>query len=425
MEAPLDFAFGYCTNVHAGTSLDEAKANLLKYAVAVREQVSPAGRLPIGLWLADKAATSLIELGQVHEFGQWLSENHLIPYTMNGFPQGDFHQSVVKHAVYEPTWTCDSRARYTMCLAEIMEAILPTGQTGSISTLPLGWPHAPWHAENYKYAADNLLVVAKFLDRLNQKYHCEVVLAIEPEPGCVLNTAAELCEFFEHYLFSGPDAELARHYLTVCHDICHSGVMFEPQVEALRMYLEKGIRVGKVQVSSAVHVPWDKAIGNLAEQSSMLAQLKSFNEPKYLHQTSRAREDGRLGALSEDLPQALAHWLPAVQQETGAAALATGHATESFPHEPWRVHFHVPIYVDHFESLSTTQSDIVEACDFLEQNIGTKVDGVPWFTGHYEVETYAWPVLPDNLQVADLSSGIARELQTFASILSSVRQPAG
>ncbi len=411
-----DFAFGYCTNVHAGTSLDEAKANLLKYAVAVRDQVTPAGRLPIGLWLADKAAMSLIELGQVREFGSWLSEQRLVPYTMNGFPQGDFHQPVVKHAVYEPTWACDSRARYTMCLAEIMEAILPPGQTGSISTLPLGWPHAPWHAENFKYAADNLLVVAKFLDRLNQKYNCEVVLAIEPEPGCVLNTAAETCEFFEHFLFSGPDAALARRYLTVCHDICHSGVMFEPQVEALQMYLDKGIRVGKVQVSSAVHVPWNEAQGDLAQQAAMLAQLQGFNEPKYLHQTTRARPDGQLEALSEDLPQALARWLPTSGQASAELMAA------DYPTEAWRVHFHVPVYVERFESLATTHSDIVAACDFLEHHVGSTIDGLPWFTGHYEVETYAWPVLPASLQVPDLSSGIARELETFAEILSRSRK---
>ena len=27
-----------------------------------------------------------------------------MPFTFNGFPYGDFHQSVVKHRVYEPTW---------------------------------------------------------------------------------------------------------------------------------------------------------------------------------------------------------------------------------------------------------------------------------------------------------------------------------
>ena len=46
-----DYGFGYCTNVHAGTSLEEAQANLLRYASEVRRLVAPEGRLPVGLWL--------------------------------------------------------------------------------------------------------------------------------------------------------------------------------------------------------------------------------------------------------------------------------------------------------------------------------------------------------------------------------------
>lgn len=393
------YPFGYCTNVHAGSSLEQAKANLETYAVAIRDLVVPGGRLPIGLWLSDKAANSLIEQSQVYEFRDWLGERGLLPYTFNGFPQGDFHQPVVKHAVYEPTWCCESRARYTMELAEILEAILPAEQNGSISTLPLGWPHAPWHAENYKNAADNLLDVAKHLDRLYQKHGREIVLAIEPEPGCVLNTAEEMVEFFAHYLFSGPDAEVARRYLTVCHDICHSGVMFEPQQEALQLYLDRGVRVGKVQVSSAVHVPWNLC-ANAEQQASMLEQIRGFSEPKYLHQTTRAKANGGLHALSEDLGIAFEKWI-----QPG-----------SYPQEPWRIHFHVPIYVDRFGQLATTQSDIAEAVAFLDSHAKNKVAGAEWFTGHYEVETYAWPVLPASLAVENLATGIAQELQYFAKL---------
>jgi hypothetical protein len=399
-----NYPFGYCTNVHAGSSLAEARANLETYAVAVRDVVNPSGGLPIGLWLSDKAANSLIEESQVYEFRDWLGEKRLIPYTFNGFPQGDFHQPVVKHAVYEPTWCCESRASYTMCLAEIMEAILPQGQTGSISTLPLGWPHAPWHAENYHNAADNLLEVAKFLDRLNHKHGCEVVLAIEPEPGCVLNTAEELVEFFEHYLFSSPDAEVARRYLTVCHDICHSGVMFEPQLEALELYRSKGIRIGKVQVSSAVHVPWDEC-HDLQQQTSMLEQLRGFNEPKYLHQTTRSNPAGGLHSLSEDLGLALNDWIK----------------PGDFPTEAWRIHFHVPIYVDRFGQLATTQSDIQQAVEYLETHAKESIAGANWFTGHYEVETYAWPVLPPSLAAENLATGIAQELQYLVQLRNDVR----
>jgi hypothetical protein len=397
------FPVGYCTNVHAGATLEEAKANLVRYAGAVRQIVAPDLNLPVGLWLAEPAAIELVEQQSVFAFRDWLAEQRLIPYTFNGFPQGDFHQAVVKHAVYEPTWSCHSRARYSMLLAQILDKLLPAGENGSISTVPIGWPHCPWHAEEYRLAADNLLEVARFLDHLAQQSGREIVLAIEPEPGCILNTAVEIVDFFQHYLFSGPDADVARRYLSVCHDVCHSGVMFEPQAEALGLYRQHGIRVGKVQISSAVHVPWDKVVDQPAQQAQMLEQLRGFNEPKYLHQTTSANDQGRMKKIVEDLPVALNAWLGA----------------ESFPTNPWRVHFHVPIHISQFGLLETTQADIAVAHRYLQQHGSSDCGGAAWFTGHYEVETYAWPVLPAELQEADLATGIATELQYAAKLLSS------
>lgn len=400
-----DYRFGYCTNVHAGTSLEQAQANLLRYASAVRQQVVPQGRLPVGLWLPEQAALSLIEQNKVYEFGAWLQQHNFLPYTFNGFPQGDFHQAVVKHKVYEPTWTCDSRTRYTLCLAEIMEAILPDGGCGSISTLPLGWPHAPWHAETLKTAADNLLEVAKFLDRLAQHRGREVVIAIEAEPGCVLNTAEEMVEFFERYLLSGPDRDTARKYLTVCHDMCHSAVMFESQTHALELYRQAGIRVGKVQVSSAVHVPWDQCQDNPQQQAALAEQMQAFREPKFLHQTTQRGGAGGLQWMAEDLPLAIEKYLSSGQ----------------YPSEPWRIHFHVPIFLEQIGDLQTTQADIDEATQYLMTHGQTAVAGDVWFTGHFEVETYAWSVLPASATQAaageDLAAGIARELEYFSTRL--------
>lgn len=396
------FPLGYCTNVHAGSTLTEAKANLERYAFAVRTHLACDGLLPVGLWLSEAAANELLNEAALLNFRDWLAEHKLLPYTFNGFPQGDFHQDVVKHRVYEPTWTCHSRAAYSMTLAQILDVLLPSGAKGSISTLPIGWPHAPWHAEDFHTAADNLIEVAKYLDHLAQHSGREIVLAIEPEPGCLLNTATEIVDFFQHYLFSGPDANLARRYLSVCHDVCHSSVMFEKQTDALQLYRQNGIRVGKVQISSAVHVPWDEANGNASRQAAMLGQLKGFNEPRYLHQTSVSRVDGRFEKLAEDLSTALSHWIPA----------------GGYPSTPWRVHFHVPIFVDSFGELRTTQSDIFEACKYLTTHGNEEMHGTSWFTGHYEVETYAWPVLPAALRQSDLAVGIAQELKYASEVLS-------
>ncbi|GIW98786.1 MAG: xylose isomerase [Pirellulaceae bacterium] len=391
---------GYCTNVHAGISIDAAKANLERYACDVRQRLVPQGRLPVGLWLAEQAAHQLLREGRLADFRAWLEEKGLVPYTLNGFPQQDFHQPVVKHAVYEPTWLCQSRAEYTKMLIDVLAWLLPQGSVGTISTLPLGWPHAPWHADDLRTAAEHLLEVAQYAKRMEEETGRHIVVAIEPEPGCVLNTASEVVEFFTHYLFSGRQEAVARRHLSVCHDICHSGVMFEPQAEALEQYRRAGIRLGKVQVSSAIHVPWDRCQDDPGAAADIRTQLARIGEPKYLHQTTAAAPHGRLQRLIEDLPHALSRWL----------------ADDAIPRHPWRIHFHIPIYVDCFGSLQTTQDDIGEATTYLEQYRQETVDGMPWFTGHYEVETYAWTVLPPELATDNLAAGIAQELEYFSIV---------
>jgi sugar phosphate isomerase/epimerase len=387
--------------VHLGGSLETALEQIDLHASEVRSQVAPEGRLPLGLWFSQSVVNSILDQAKCDWLRDWLDSRNFLAYTFNGFPQGDFHQPVVKHAVYEPTWTCESRSEYTRELALIMDQILPAGHSGSISTLPLGWPHAPWHAENYKLAADHLTATAMTLARLTESRGSELVLAIEPEPGCVLERADDLIDFFQKYLLNGPEAHVARQHLAICHDICHSSVMFEAQQDVLDKYLSAGIRIGKVQVSSAVHVPWDEVADHPERQAQLLEQVRSFDEPKYLHQTTRCNQAGKLDGFCEDLGVAFDRW-----------------AGCQLPVRPWRIHFHLPIFLERFGRLCTTRQEIHQACQFLEKNRSVQVAGRDWFTGHYEVETYAWSVLPEQLRGNSLASGIAQELQYFQQLMS-------
>src|SRR5690606_11939912 len=81
---------GYCTNVHAGATWQQTQENLEKYAARVRQIARPDSALGVGLWLSARAAAELTEAGGVEAFGQWLRHRRLVPYTMNGFPYGDF-----------------------------------------------------------------------------------------------------------------------------------------------------------------------------------------------------------------------------------------------------------------------------------------------------------------------------------------------
>lgn len=378
---------GYCTNVHAGADLEQTRANLQQHACAVKQLVCPTAPLGIGLWLSAAAAADLRQGGRGDEFRDWLAAAGLLPFTFNGFPYGDFHQAVVKHRVYEPAWFEPARRDYTLDLIALQHQLLPPGLPGTISTLPLQWGSPEPTPDQLDSCARQLAEVAAALRRLRDETGRQIAVCLEPEPGCALQRSADVVRFFERHLLPGRDERTIRAHLQVCHDICHAAVMFEEQAEALGRYRAAGIGIGKVQVSSAVVADLD---GLTAEdRPRALAQLQAFDEQRYLHQTCVRLADDAVPVFFEDLPLAL---------QAHAAAPLRG---------CWRVHFHVPIYLERFGLLDTSRCEIA-ACQ------RAMADGAEHC--HWEVETYAWGVLPPALRQASLAQGIAAELQWFQSL---------
>jgi hypothetical protein len=165
--------------------------------------------------------------------------------------------------------------------------------------------------------------------------------------------------------------------------------MFEDQQDALARYAAHGIRVGKVQVSSAASVDFDLLTG--PDRQRAKEALSSFAEDRYLHQTTvRSSTGGE--KFFEDLPLAL--------RSTSAAGL-------------WRVHFHLPIYLERFGLISTTRDEIRKCLQATVQHPDLR---------HFEVETYAWSVLPPELRQPELADGIAAELKWFASLAELVKE---
>lgn len=387
---PSTAVIGYCTNVHAGTDLSQVQQNLQEYTLAVKQRVRPEGPMGIGLWLSHAACRDLFATGELSPFANWLAESELLPFTFNGFPYSNFHQPVVKHDVYLPDWTKPERLAYTVQLAEVQAALLAAqpGATefATISTLPLGWPTAVSEKQDFQKAcAVQLVRLSEQLDELSQRSGIRTMVCLEPEPGCQLDTATDVAEFFEQYLGAAENGSRDRiqRHLGVCHDVCHSSVMFESQQEALQTYENSGIEVGKFQISSAVEVSFDDCQDPTVAEAR-LDELRQFAEPRYLHQTTIRNADGQ-HQFFDDLPLALEQ-------------------ADSRPRGTWRVHFHVPLFADQLGSIGTTQSDIRHCLDALKPPADRPV--------HFELETYAWTVLPEQLQVP-LAVGIAQEIEWF------------
>ena len=382
----------YCTNVVAGRTIRETCEHVERVFVPVRDRVCPTGMLPLGLWLSARSAEQLTEsIGGGAELRDRLAAVGLSIVTLNGFPYQDFHGSEVKLRVYEPHWANTRRALHTQRLADLLpDLLMPGTRTASISTLPLGW-RALFSQEgcgaSIGIASALLEQTVRHLARIEDQTGIRITVDLEPEPGCMLDRAADVVSFFEHALQPRRGEPDPRRYIGVCHDVCHAAVMFEDQRAVLRAYRTAGIGVNKIQVSSAV-----VASGN----AESLVALAAFSEPRYLHQTCVRSPDGGV-RFFEDLPLALS---------AGAQGLAG----------EWRTHFHVPIFAAHMGCLGTTQSAIIE-CLYEVNSWSSSERPV------LEIETYAWDVLPGATRdESGLIEGITQEINWCAQWTSGDRQ---
>ncbi|AMR33483.1 xylose isomerase [Mucilaginibacter sp. PAMC 26640] len=378
----------YCTNIHPGESWDAHFEALQQNFPQIKTEVSPNAPMGIGLRLSNQASIEILAGNNVQQFIDWLQENNAYVFTMNGFPYGGFHDTVVKDKVHAPDWTTNERLAYTQRLFEILVRLLPEGMDGGISTSPLSYKY--WFTTSGEIkeatltATRNILKIARQLNDIFEQTGEVLHLDIEPEPDGLLETGREFIDWYEQellplgiaYFADQSDAEqIIKRHINLCYDVCHFAIGYERHEEVVAELSAKGIKTGKIQISAALKASFDHYPEN---KKAILNEFAKFDESTYLHQVIERLEDGRLNRYP-DLPDAL---------------LSKEDAAE------WRAHFHVPIFLEQFGLLSSTQSDIRETLALWKAQL---------LTNHLEIETYTWGVLPPELKIP-MTSSISREL---------------
>ncbi|MFC9269808.1 metabolite traffic protein EboE [Streptomyces zhihengii] len=367
----------YCTNVHPAETLEGVLAQLRDHCEPVRRRLG-RDRLGIGLWLARDAAHALInDPAALRGLRAELERRGLEVVTLNGFPYEGFGAEEVKYRVYRPDWTDPERLAHTTDLARLLAALLPDDVTeGSVSTLPLAW-RTDFGADRAETARAALATLAERLDALQELTGRSIRIALEPEPGCTVETTADA--------IAPITAVGAPHRIGVCVDTCHLATSFEDPRTALTALADAGVFVPKAQLSAALHAEHP----HLPEVREALA---AFAEPRFLHQTRTSTAAGLRG--TDDLAEAV-----------GGAALPDG--------SPWRSHFHVPLHAPPAPPLTSTLPVLTETLALL-------VGGPAPRTRHLEVETYTWQALPPELRPRNrtqLADGIAAELTLARDLL--------
>jgi len=388
----------YCTNIHPGETWDEVRRNLGAHLPAVRARLAPDHPFGVGLRLSAEAAGALAQPEAMAEFKDFLARERLYVFTLNGFPYGVFHGKRVKEEVYLPDWTDPKRLHYTDQLADVMAELMSAevGPMGSISSVPGAFKENSRTPEAVRRIVDLMLQHAAHLVRLRQRTGKYVTLALEPEPSCFLETIEESVAFFRDHLFAdssvrslaamtGLDrarAEQAlRDHLGICLDLCHAAVEFEDPQECAMRLAREGIGVYKVQITAGLRLP--------ELSPAALAGVRQFDDPVYLHQVVESGPRGLTRYV--DLPDAL--------------RAVEGRSTAGLE---WRVHCHVPIFLDDLGAFSSTQAFVR---DMLHAQRRKPI------SSHLEVETYTWNVLPPQARTADMDEAIAREIAWARDVL--------
>jgi hypothetical protein len=381
----------YSTLVHPGDTWDDMWTSLTTYVPQVKARVSPDQPFGVSLRLSNASASTLAaDEAARGELKAFLAANDMYLYTVNAFPYGPFKGRIVKEDVYEPDWRSEERTEYTINVANVLADVAPEGSSPSIQTAPLGFkPRVTDDAVVASYT-EHVLRVAAHLVALEARTGRTVTLAIEPEPYCYLETTDETIAYFHEHLYSGSAAEklarlagipiaeahvALRRHVGIVFDTCHQAVEYEDITVSLQKLVDAGVPIFKLQEAAALQLP------DVTQET--VDAISRFAETIYLTQTLERRNGGPVTSYL-NLEDALAAW----ESDPG-------------PRE-WRVHFHVPVFLDDLGQFRSTRFAIEDALAFHKARPLSR---------QLEIETYTWDMLPDSLKTGDIVDYVCREIE--------------
>lgn len=380
----------YSTLVHPADNWDQLWTSLNTYLPRVKARVSPDAPFGVCIRLAaptaELLAASAAERAKLKRF---LADHDLYVYTVNAFPYGAFKGTIVKEQVYEPDWRTEARTRYTINVADILADITRADIAPSIQTAPLGFKPNVTGPDVIASYTEHVLRVAAHLVQLEARTGRTVTLAIEPEPHCFLETTDETVAYFTGHLYTGAaagrlaklaaiplsEAHVAlRRHIGIVFDIGHQAVGFEHIPTSLQTLVDASVPIFKLQEVAAMHIP--------EVTQAAVDALAPYARTVYLTQTVE-KKNGRLTKFL-NVEEAFAAW-----------------QTDPGPRE-WRIHFHVPVFLEDLGAFRTTRFALEEA---LAVHKATPL------SRQLEIETYTWDVLPDHLKTGDIVDYVCREIE--------------
>lgn len=373
----------YCSNIFKNNTQKQLFNNLNKLIKKLKSKFNKEKKFSIGLCASNKLSNELIK--NINIFSKYIKKKKINIPSLNGFSYNNFHKKITKDNIYWPDWSSIKRVNYTNNLIKLLDNINNKNKK-SISTMPIsykGWINKKNTVYIYYKTAKNLTKVTENII----KNKSNIIISIEPEPTCLIEKSQEFINYFNNWIkplykkYSINNKKNIKNIIGICYDICHFAVQFEKHEKILNNLEKENIIIGKLQISSALKINDDRT---KKENKQIIKNLNVFKYSSFLHQINNINKNKT--KIYKDIKYSIKYLKKNIKSE-------------------WRIHFHIPIYINKYKNFRTTNNEIKN----VMQNINKKN-----FTGHIEIETYTYK----NLSIRyDILNSIINEYKWIRTII--------
>lgn len=274
----------YCSNIFKNNKLIDLIKNLKEYKKKNKEQKN------ISICLSNNILKEIKKNNNIKKIYTWIKINKLNIKLINGFVYKQFHTKKIKEFIYYPDWTKIERYNFTKNILYFIQKINKFKNFG-VTTLPISYE--AWIKKEKKYnlkkSINNLFKILEIIIKIKKYKKRNIHLDIEPEPFCSIEKCNDFIIFFNTWLIplikknfklkykikEKKYIKYIRKHINICYDACHSAVMFENQKKNLDLIKKEKIKIGRIQISSAIKIKFiekNKINLDFLKKSSFLHQ---------------------------------------------------------------------------------------------------------------------------------------------------------
>jgi hypothetical protein len=259
----------YCSNIFKTKNINKLIFNVKKYLLSIKNI-----KKYISLCLSKNL---LKKINIIKKIFKLQKDEKIFVKSINGFVYQDFHKKYIKEKIYLPDWTSKYRLLYTKDIITLIKKITKKNSIINISTMPISYKD--WSIKKYKK-----IIIYKSIKNIailiNKKaIKKSINISLEPEPCCLLECNSNIIKFYE--LWVKKLIINFKKYICICYDICHLSVMFEKHEINFKLLKKKEIKIGKIQISSALKTIIPKKNIYIKLLFKILLKIKNSN---FLHQ---------------------------------------------------------------------------------------------------------------------------------------------